>query len=112
MRQIPYDSTRAKKDIKNDSIKIITLVSNISGSRISYIDYLSQEEKQIIERKFGLIYSYASFDRINQTYLDQRQKEYNDIVYKYLDNKLNGDSRQLINREIYYLVQEKRNKQN
>jgi hypothetical protein len=113
LKKIPYDSIRAKMDIKNDSIKIMTLASNIFyGCRLNFLDYLSEEEKRKIEKKFGFVYSYESFDRIDQYYLDQRQKEYNDIVYKYLDDKLNGNSRELISKEIYYQVLEERKKEN
>lgn len=108
LRKIPFDSTRAKKDIQNDTIRIINLfATDISGCRLSLLEYLSMEEKETIENKFGFRFSYFGFSKISPFYLDKRQKEYNDVVYSYLDKKLKGDSRRLILDEVYQIIKKK-----
>lgn len=113
LRQIPYDSVKAKNDISNDTIRIISLISkSFSGCRLNLLDYLSDEEKGTIEKKYGFTYEYFVFDKTSQNYLDQRQREYNDIVYKYLDRKFSMSSKRLIDKEILNLAYRKKSKEN
>jgi len=87
----------------------VTLVAtDFAGCRILYLDYLTPEEKGIIENEFGFKFRYFYFEKIPQHYLDQRQQEYNSIVYNYLDQKVNGDSHSLIKKRIMSLIREKR----
>jgi len=113
LRKVPYDSIRAKTDILNDTIRIVELISTeFSGCRLKLLYYLSLEEKESIENKFGFKYTSFVIDKISQNYLDQREREYNAMVYKYLDKKVNGDSNDSIEGEIFRVIHEKRKKQN
>ena len=75
LRKIPYDSMQAKKDILDDTIRLVTLISReFSGCRINILDYLSPEEKGVIETKFGFKYTYFVFDKIGQNYWTNDKK--------------------------------------
>lgn len=113
LRKIPFDSIRAKKDIEDGTIILVTLISNqSSGSRTYLVGALSNEEKESIERKFGFKHSFIALDGIDQYYLDQRQREYNDIVYNYLDKINSGDSKRLINDDLIKIIKKKRDIKN
>jgi hypothetical protein len=112
LRQIPFDSLKAKRDILNDTIRIVSLISKqYSGCRLSYLQYLSAENITLIEKQFGFTYNYFELD-FNQGYLDQRQNEYNRVVYNYLDKQLNGDSFKLIRDKIIELAKLQRAERN
>jgi hypothetical protein len=64
------------------------------------IHALSNEDLDAIESKFGFNFEYYNLGNINQVYLDRREGEYNNVMYRYLDQKLNGNSKKLINEEI------------
>jgi hypothetical protein len=101
---IPFDSAKAQQDIQLDTIRIITLASDTRGNKHGFSVYLSPDQIKNIEAKFGVAFRFFNFTQIPQYYLDIRESEYNRQVYQYLDKKLSGDSRQMINDEMIKLA--------
>jgi hypothetical protein len=113
LRQIGFDSIRAEHDLLNDTVRIITLISQSARCRISILDMLSHEEKKSIEDQFGFHYQFFSFsEKIPQKYCDQRETEYNSTIFKHLDHKHNGNSAQMINAKILQIIRKRRAQKN
>lgn len=111
-RHVGFDSARAIDDLANDTVRLVSLYSDqFSGCRISILDYLSNDDIKSIEDEFG--FKYAGLLRhAPQSYCDQREKEYNQVMYNYLDKRLGGDSRQIIREKIMELARRRRAEQN
>jgi hypothetical protein len=100
LRKIQFDSVKARYDLKNGFVQIISLTGDHTPCRMMLIHALSNEDLDAIESKFGFNFEYYNLGNINQMYLDRREGEYNNVMYRYLDQKLNGNSKKLINEEI------------
>jgi tetratricopeptide (TPR) repeat protein len=97
--KIPYDSLVAKTDIENGIVRIVNL--SCSGQV-----EISPEEIEQIESRFGFQFYYDCLE-LPYEYLVIKQKEYNRIVYKYLDSLYNIDSEAEIFTEQVQLYSER-----
>lgn len=100
LSKIPFDSIRARKDLASGIVRIISLDGEQGPTRTAILDVLGEEEIINIEMKLGLKFEYHYLADVFHMYRKQREKEYNDVVYKFLDQKLEGDSRESIRQEI------------
>ena len=100
LRKIPFDSIRARKDLASGIVRIISLDGDQGPTGTAIIDVIGEEEVKQIEMKFGLQFDYYYLDNVFHRYREQREREYNDVVYRFLDQKLEGNSRELIRQEI------------
>ena len=89
--KIPYDSLVAKTDIENGTVRIVSL---ICSGQVE----ISSEEIEQIETRFGFKFYYDCLE-FPYEYLVIKQKEYNTIVYMYLDSLYNIDSEAEISTE-------------
>jgi hypothetical protein len=105
LRRIPFDSLRAKKDIANDTVRLVELRSTIDPG--TYQPILDKYDIRILEDEFGFKYDYHDIEAY-QEHLDQRAREYNSIVYRYLSEKLHGDAARMIMEKKRELVMRKR----
>ena len=97
LSKIPYDSIRAKEDIKNGTIQIVSLHGQGSGCSISILDYLDEDEITEIESNLGIKFHVEFIEyRMPTKYIHQRELEYNQVVYDYLDSTYNGNSHEII----------------
>ncbi len=91
LSKIPYDAERAERDIENGEIRVIQLLSLYTIE-----DYFSEPyEIEYVEKKYGFRFHYEQLD-IFQNYLDIKQRAYNQVVYTYLDEQCNCDSKSQI----------------
>jgi tetratricopeptide (TPR) repeat protein len=87
--RIPFNALKAKEDINNDTIRIIRLV--LAGTPAN-----TNEETTRLENRFGFFYDYE-YLRLPNHHLKQKEEEYNNIVYQYLDSLFGFDTK----REVY-----------
>jgi hypothetical protein len=97
--KIPYDSVQAHHDIKSGKIKII--VDACGGDPMN-----TNEEVDYVENKFGFEFAYDCL-QLPREHVLQRQSEYNEVVYRYLDSLNNIDCEKAIYDELFRLLIER-----
>ena len=112
LRKIPFDSIRARKDLATGIVRIISLNGDQGPTGTSIHDVIGREEIKKIEMKFGLKFEYHYLADVFYMYREQRENEYNDVVYNFLDQKLNGNSRELIRQEFKVALSRRKQSRN
>ena len=97
--QIPYSIEKAKQDIQDGKIQIIDLKPGGSP-------YNSQEEVELIERRFGFHFIYE-FLKLPTKYLARAEAEYNKVMYQYLDSINDNDCEKEIRSELARMYYER-----
>ena len=92
--QIPFDALKAKNDLHNDTIRIVSLkCSSIMETPLNNNDEIEQ-----IEQRFGFIH-HTEYYKLPYSHLLNKEEEYNKIVYSYLDSIFQFDTQKEIQHE-------------
>ena len=89
------NENKAKEDLKGNKILILVLISNFTTQN----PQLTGGQIKSIEKRFGFEYDYRFFD-IPQDFLHNKNQEYNDVVFEYLDSINNIDTKNEIETEF------------
>jgi hypothetical protein len=111
LNQIPYDAKKAKMDIDSGVVHRISLMSIFSGCELEITGLLEPDELERLEKKYGFMQEYFYIDEpIPVRYLKEKEKEYNDVVFSFLDS-LNGmDTFKVFREEVINIIRTKSNR--
>jgi hypothetical protein len=90
--RIPYNENKAINDIRNDTVRIISLTPGGSPAN-------NNDELELLEERFDFSF-YFDYLRLPNQYLQQRETEYNNVVYQYLDSIYCIDTKREIQLEL------------
>jgi len=87
LAKIPFDSIKAKQDLKNDTVRLLNIFSLTWGSMGSRIDEtIEPYQLDSIEKSFGFKNEVVALDSILPQHAKMRESEYNRVVVEYLDS--------------------------
>ncbi|WP_439185859.1 hypothetical protein [Carboxylicivirga taeanensis] len=99
---IPYDSLMAIQDLNESKVQILKL----SGLGHLGEPLNTNEELELVEQRFGFKFIF-DFIEVPHDLVIEKQKEYNNQVYRYLDSHLQIDAENEISIELKRLALER-----
>ena len=87
LAKIPFDSSLAKQDLKNGTVRLLDIFSPTWGTVGTRFDEIIEPyQLYSIEKQFGFKNELIVIDSVFSKYTELRESEYNQVVIQYLDS--------------------------